>query len=161
MLPRTNIPVCGQLIKPINKHSCNYELLQYDADKICFLLLCRLISVDVANARMYTIDIRAPFAIIKDLNSQRKPADVVPKSAVAPVTRSSMGAGLGGAVFQSLPGITLKSLSAGYNYTFAYHVLFIGFGIACVTGLLILLFLMKSLPKNEELHEYIGHNNLN
>ena len=89
-------------------------------------------------------------------NSLAYPADVVPKSAVASVWGlASMGAGLGGALYQSLSGVTLKSLSATHGYEYGYNVLFIGYGISCLVGLSIILFLMGPLKKNEELHEYV------
>ena len=74
-------------------------------------------------------------------NALAFPADVVPKSAAASVWGlACIGTGLGGAIFQSLSGITLKSVSASHNYYTAYNVLFMGFGIIAVIGLLIMLF---------------------
>ena len=90
-------------------------------------------------------------------NSLAYPADVVPKSAVASVWGlASMGAGLGGAIYQSLSGVTLKSLSATHSHEYGYNVLFIGYGISCLIGLLIILFFMGPLKKNENLHEYVA-----
>jgi ACS family hexuronate transporter-like MFS transporter len=89
-------------------------------------------------------------------NSLAFPADVVPKSATASVWGlACIGTGLGGAVFQALSGITLKTYSASYGYTFAYDILFMGFGIAGLIGLIIMLFFMGPLVKNEELHLYV------
>ena len=89
-------------------------------------------------------------------NTLAYPADVVPKSAVASVWGlASVGAGLGGALYQSLSGVTLKTLSATHGHEYGYNVLFIGYGISCLVGLSIILFLMGPLKKNEELHEYV------
>jgi MFS transporter, ACS family, hexuronate transporter len=83
-------------------------------------------------------------------------ADVFPKSAAASAWGlACIGNGIGGAIFQSLSGITLKYVAVSYSYIVAYNVLFIGFGILAVTGLIILLFLMGPFVKNEELHEYV------
>lgn len=89
-------------------------------------------------------------------NSLAFPADVVPKSAAASVWGlACVGTGLGGAVFQSVSGITLKSLSASHSYTVAYDALFIGFGVLAIIGLLIMLLFMGPLEKNEALHKYV------
>lgn len=89
-------------------------------------------------------------------NSLAFPADVVPKSAAASVWGlACVGTGLGGAVFQSISGITLKSLSASHSYTVAYDALFIGFGTLAIIGLLIMLLFMGPLVKNEALHKYV------
>jgi MFS transporter, ACS family, hexuronate transporter len=89
-------------------------------------------------------------------NSLAFPADVVPKSAAASVWGlACVGTGLGGALFQSLSGYTLKSLSASHNYTVAYNALFIGFGLLALIGLFIMLFFMGPLTRNEELHRYV------
>jgi len=90
-------------------------------------------------------------------NTLAYPADVVPKSAVASVYGlASMGAGLGGALYQSLSGITLKSLSATHGHEYGYNILFIGYGISCLIGLMIILFFMGPLKKNEKLHEFVA-----
>lgn len=82
-------------------------------------------------------------------------ADVVPKSAAASAwSLACIGNGIGGAIFQSLSGITLKYVTASYNYTIAYNVLFMGFGILSFIGLLVLLFLLGPFIKNKELHDY-------
>lgn len=95
-------------------------------------------------------------------NALAFPADVVPKNAVASVYGlASMGAGLGGAVFQSLSGVILKSFSVTRGYVFGYNVLFVGFGISCLVGLMIILFVMGPLQKNEELESYARKNDLN
>jgi ACS family hexuronate transporter-like MFS transporter len=92
-------------------------------------------------------------------NALAYPADVVPKSAVASVWGlASVGAGLGGAIFQSLSGLTIKTFSTSHGYGYAYNILFIGFGVSCLIGLSIILFLMGPLVKNENLHEYVLKN---
>jgi ACS family hexuronate transporter-like MFS transporter len=89
-------------------------------------------------------------------NSLAFPADVVPKSAAASVWGlACVGTGLGGAIFQSLSGLTLKKVSASHSYAVAYDALFIGFGALAIIGLLIMLFCMGPLVKNEELQRYV------
>jgi ACS family hexuronate transporter-like MFS transporter len=89
-------------------------------------------------------------------NTMAFPGDVVPQSATASVWGlASVGAGLGGALFQSLSGITIKNLSVSHNYTFAYHTVFIGYGILALMGLYIVLFRIGPLVKNEALHDYV------
>ena len=88
-------------------------------------------------------------------NSLAFPADVVPKTAAASVWGlACVGAGLGGAVFQSLSGLTVGRISASVNYTTAYNYLFIGYGAISFIGVFIVLFLLGPLHKNEELHTY-------
>jgi ACS family hexuronate transporter-like MFS transporter len=90
-------------------------------------------------------------------NSLAFPADVVPKSAAASVWGlACVGTGLGGAIFQSLSGITLKSVSASHSYYIAYNYLFVGFGLLALIGLLIMLLWMGPLVKNEALHKYVN-----
>jgi ACS family hexuronate transporter-like MFS transporter len=82
-------------------------------------------------------------------------ADVVPKSAAASAWGlACIGNGIGGAIFQSLSGITLKSFSTTAGYTVAYNILFLGFGIMVLIGIMILLFLSGSFAKNSELYAY-------
>lgn len=82
-------------------------------------------------------------------------ADVVPKSSAASAWGiACIGNGIGGAIFQSLSGITLKTVSATSGYTVAYNILFLGFGILVAIGILILLFSAGSFTKNKELQEY-------
>ena len=89
-------------------------------------------------------------------NTLAFPADVVPKSATASVWGiGSVGAGLGGVIFQSISGVAIKNLSIHYNYTFAYSAVFIGYGIIALIGLAIVLFLMGPLIKNQELQDYV------
>ncbi len=91
-------------------------------------------------------------------NTMAFPADVVPQSATASVWGiASVGAGLGGIIFQSLSGMAVNDLSELYNYAHAYNVVFVGYGILAVVGLSIVLFLMGPLVKNESLHKYV-HN---
>lgn len=83
------------------------------------------------------------------------PSDVVPKdSAASAWGLACIGNGLGGAVFQSLSGVTLKSVSAVHGYGAAYNILFIGFGISALIGVTILLFGMGPLVKDEALQRY-------
>ncbi|MES1215978.1 MAG: MFS transporter [Bacteroidota bacterium] len=92
-------------------------------------------------------------------NSLAYPGDVVPKTAVASVWGlASVGAGLGGAIFQSLSGLTVGKISASANYTTAYNYLFIGYGAISFIGVFIVLFLLGPLYKNEELHTYAEAN---
>lgn len=89
-------------------------------------------------------------------NSMVFPGDVVPPSGIASVWGlASVGAGLGGAVFQSITGVTLKSLSDSHNYQFAYHSIFVGYGLMALVAVLIVLFVMGPLKKNESLHQYV------
>jgi ACS family hexuronate transporter-like MFS transporter len=89
-------------------------------------------------------------------NSLAFPADVVPKTSAASVWGlACVGAGLGGAVFQALSGITVRNISQQVNYTTAYNYLFIGYGILALIGVFIILFVMGPLHKDEELHKYV------
>jgi MFS transporter, ACS family, hexuronate transporter len=89
-------------------------------------------------------------------NTLAFPADVIPHSAVASVYGlASMGAGLGGAIFQSISGIAVKTLSANYNYSIAYNTVFVCYGILSLVGLSIVLFFMGPLNKNMELQDYV------
>lgn len=90
-------------------------------------------------------------------NTMAFPADVVPGRATASVWGiASVGAGLGGAIFQSVSGVAVRNLSAGGNYTLAYNTVFTGYGIIALIGLFIVLFIMGPLKSNKELHEYAG-----
>jgi ACS family hexuronate transporter-like MFS transporter len=89
-------------------------------------------------------------------NSMAFPADVVPQSGVASVYGlASVGAGLGGAIFQSLSGIVVKNVSTNYNYSIAYNAVFMGYGILALAGISIVLFFMGPLKKNMELQEHV------
>ena len=84
------------------------------------------------------------------------PADVVPLSATASVWGvASVGSGLGGAIFQSLSGVTVKNLSAKFNYSTAYNAVFIGYGLLALIGISILLFMTGPLVRNKKLQEYV------
>ena len=88
-------------------------------------------------------------------NTMAFPADVVPKSAIASVWGiASVGAGLGGVLFQSISGLSIKTLSTHFNYTFAYGAVFIGYGSIALIGLAIVLFMTGPLVRNEELQAY-------
>jgi len=69
-------------------------------------------------------------------------ADVVPSSSAASAWGlACIGNGIGGAVFQSLSGVALKKISAVAGYAIAYNVLFLGFGVSVLIGMIILLFI--------------------
>lgn len=88
-------------------------------------------------------------------NTLTFPADVVPKNSAASVWgMACVGTGLGGAVFQSVSGIVLKTYSLEKGYHYAYNLLFLGFGIVALVGLLIMLFLMGPLEPNKTLLRY-------
>jgi ACS family hexuronate transporter-like MFS transporter len=83
------------------------------------------------------------------------PADVFPKNAAASVWGlACVGTGLGGALFQSLSGITLKTFSGTIGYASAYSILFFSFGIMALIGLLIMMLFLGPLVQNKELHAY-------
>ncbi|MBO9683414.1 MAG: MFS transporter [Flavisolibacter sp.] len=95
-------------------------------------------------------------------NTMAFPADVVPQNAIASVWGlASVGAGLGGAVFQSVSGVTVQNLSESYNYSVAYNSVFIGYGVLALLGLSVILFLMGPLLKDKNLEalavQEIGH----
>jgi MFS transporter, ACS family, aldohexuronate transporter len=88
-------------------------------------------------------------------------ADVIPKSSAASAWGlACIGNGIGGAIFQSLSGLTLKGFSKTLGYGGAYNILFLGFGILVVIGLVILVFLSGSFERNKELQEYAENENL-
>jgi ACS family hexuronate transporter-like MFS transporter len=88
-------------------------------------------------------------------NTMAFPADVVPKSATASVWGlASVGSGLGGALFQSLSGITVNKLSATYSYSTAYNTVFVGYGLLALAGLFVVLFLMGPLVKDKTLKTF-------
>lgn len=89
-------------------------------------------------------------------NSMAFPADVVPQSATASVWGvASVGAGLGGAVFQSLSGVAVKNISQTHDYVTAYNAVFIGYGIIALIAVSIVLFLMGPLSANVKLQKYV------
>lgn len=84
------------------------------------------------------------------------PADVVPKNAAASAWGlACIGNGLGGAIFQSASGVTLKSVSALHGYTAAYNVLFIGFGVSALIGVAIFLFGMGPIVRDDALQRFV------
>jgi MFS transporter, ACS family, hexuronate transporter len=89
-------------------------------------------------------------------NTMAFPADVVSKSATASVWGiASVGAGLGGVIFQSISGVAIKNLSTHFNYTFAYNAVFIGYGLLSLIGLSFVLFLTGPLVQNKEMQAYV------
>lgn len=89
-------------------------------------------------------------------NTMAFPGDVVPQSAVASVWGvASVGAGLGGAVFQALSGVAITQLHTAFNYSIAYTSVFIGYGVLAVIGVSIVMFAIGPLTKNTELQEYV------
>ncbi len=87
-------------------------------------------------------------------NTMAFPADVVPGNATASVWGiASVGAGLGGVIFQSVSGLAIKNLAAHYNYTIAYSAVFIGYGVIALIGLSIILFMTGPLVQNRELQQ--------
>ncbi|WP_026905070.1 MFS transporter [Pedobacter glucosidilyticus] len=94
-------------------------------------------------------------------NSMAFPADVVPKNATASVWGlASVGSGLGGAIFQSISGVTVKNFSDAYGYSSAYNTVFIGYGVLALLGLCVVLFVIGPLVRDEELHAYVNQDNL-
>jgi MFS transporter, ACS family, hexuronate transporter len=90
-------------------------------------------------------------------NTMALPPGVVPQSATASVWGLvSVGSGLGGVVFQSLSGLTIKHFSNIHNYTFAYGVVIFGYGVLALLAVLIMIFKIGRLEKNEQLHEYVS-----
>jgi ACS family hexuronate transporter-like MFS transporter len=66
-----------------------------------------------------------------------------------------VGSGLGGAIFQSLSGVAVKKLSSQFNYSIAYNIVFIGYGLMALTGILILIFMTGPLVRNTKLQQYV------
>lgn len=88
-------------------------------------------------------------------NSLALTADVVPNSSAASAWGlACIGNGIGGAIFQSLSGVTLKKISVISGYAVAYNVLFLVFGVSVLLGMVILLFFAGSFTKSKELYEY-------
>ena len=82
-------------------------------------------------------------------------ADVVPKNSAASAWGlACIGNGIGGAIFQSFSGITLKSVVAKSGYAFGYNILFLVFGISVVIGMVILLFFAGKFDRDKKLQEY-------
>lgn len=90
-------------------------------------------------------------------NTMAFPADVVPLSATASVWGvASVGAGLGGAIFQALSGTTIERISKAYDYSFAYHTVFVGYGVLALIAVCVILFILGPLEKNEELEALVN-----
>lgn len=88
-------------------------------------------------------------------NTMAFPGDVVPSNATASVWGvASVGAGLGGAFFQSVSGLAVKNISAVSGYSAAYNAVFFGYGIMALIGLFVILVVMGPLVKDKKLEEY-------
>lgn len=88
-------------------------------------------------------------------NSLALTADVVPQSSTASAWGlACIGNGIGGALFQSLSGVVVKKVSVVSGYVVAYNVLFLGFGVSVLIGMVILLFFAGPFARNKMLHEY-------
>jgi ACS family hexuronate transporter-like MFS transporter len=95
-------------------------------------------------------------------NTMAFPADVVPKSATASVWGiASVGAGLGGVIFQSVSGVAIRNLSTHFNYAIAYNVVFIGYGLISLIGLAIVLFFTGPLISDKELQDWVDQDRQN
>ena len=93
-------------------------------------------------------------------NTMAFPADVVPKSAIASVWGiASVGAGLGGVIFQSVSGVAIKSISSHIDYRIAYSSVFVGYGLIALIGLSIVLFMTGPLVHSESLQAYVDEEN--
>jgi ACS family hexuronate transporter-like MFS transporter len=92
-------------------------------------------------------------------NSLAFPADVVPKTSAASVWGlACIGAGIGGVVFQAVSGKVVATISASIDFLTAYNFIFVGYGIIAFIGVLIVLFVMPPLHKDEALHAYALQN---
>lgn len=90
-------------------------------------------------------------------NSLALVPDVVPENSAASTWGlGSIGSGLGGATFQSLSGITLAYFATKFDYTVGYNYLFVGYGLLALIGFIIVLFLLGSFQKNEQLQAYVN-----
>jgi MFS transporter, ACS family, hexuronate transporter len=90
-------------------------------------------------------------------NTMALPPGVVPPNATASVWGLvSVGSGLGGVIFQSLSGMTIKHFSGNHNYTFAYGVVIFGYGVLAIMAVLIMIFKIGRLEKNDKLHDYVS-----
>ena len=88
-------------------------------------------------------------------NTMAFPGDVVPSNATASVWGvASVGAGLGGAFFQSVSGVAVKNISAVSGYSAAYNAVFFGYGLLAIIGLFLVLVVMGPLEKDKRLEEY-------
>jgi ACS family hexuronate transporter-like MFS transporter len=85
-------------------------------------------------------------------NTLAFPADVVPTRATATVWGlASVGAGLGGAVFQHASGVAVAHLRTAVGITAAYHTVFVGYGLLALLGLALVLWPMGPLTRHEAL----------
>ncbi|WP_018627098.1 MFS transporter [Niabella aurantiaca] len=85
-------------------------------------------------------------------NTMAFPADVVPDNAIASVWGiASVGAGIGGAIFQALSGSAIEALSRSYNYHFAYHSIFLVYGLMALIAVLIIIFGIGTIEKDTTL----------
>lgn len=94
-------------------------------------------------------------------NTMAVPGDVVPKNSIATVWGLvSVGAGLGGAVFQFLSGISVTYLSIKFNYSVAYNTVFIGYGVLAFLAVMVMLFVMQPFKKDKHLyaHSFLNKN---
>ena len=88
-------------------------------------------------------------------NTMAFPGDVVPSNATASVWGvASVGAGLGGAFFQSVSGLAVKNISAVSGYSAAYNAVFFGYGVMALIGLFVVLVVMGPLEKDKKLAEF-------
>jgi ACS family hexuronate transporter-like MFS transporter len=85
-------------------------------------------------------------------NSLALTADVVPHAAASAWGLACIGNGIGGAIFQSLSGVVLKKVSAVSGYVVAYNVLFLGFGVSVLVGMVVLLLFAGSFGKSRMLY---------
>ncbi len=90
-------------------------------------------------------------------NTLAFPADVVPQRAAATVWGlASVGAGLGGAFFQHLSGLTVAHLRTTLGVAGAYHTVFFAYGLVALVGLTLVLFPMGPLTRDETLQQLAG-----
>jgi ACS family hexuronate transporter-like MFS transporter len=133
----------------------------------------RRIALAIAGVLMATPLLLAPFVVTTPMtglivfgvsgfgytwytaNALALTADVVPKSSAASAWGlACIGNGIGGAIFQSLSGIALKSVAVASGYAFGYNILFVGFGALVVIGMIVLLFFAGRFEKNKTLQAY-------
>ena len=85
-------------------------------------------------------------------NTLAFPADVFPQRAVATVWGlASVGAGIGGAFFQHASGLAVAHLRTTIGVAGAYHTVFVGYGVAALVGLTLVLFPMGPLTRDDTL----------
>ena len=64
---------------------------------------------------------------------------------------ASVGAGLGGACFQHASGLAVAHLRTTIGVAAAYHIVFVGYGVAALVGLTLVLFPMGPLTRDDTL----------